>query len=109
MLIPRNIMQLKKLAVICNACFWLTLIFQVWKHARDIHQSILNTVVVLGILAVVINLCWITMDVIRVGKSSSQKNIKAGETTISRNERVFKFFNLISFTSQIILLVIKLI
>jgi hypothetical protein len=106
-------MQLKKLAVICNACFWLTLIFQVWEHARDIHQLILNSVVVLGILAVLINTCWVIIDLYAGSKKNTgQKKGIVEDTTAtinSRNKRWFNFFNLISFTSQLILLAIKLV
>jgi hypothetical protein len=106
-------MQLKKLAVICNACFWLTLIFQVWEHARDIHQLILNSVVILGILAVIINLCWITIELFGISqRNSSQKIIIAGGTTgadIKGSRWLFNSFNLLSFISQLILLGIKVI
>jgi hypothetical protein len=106
-------MQLKKLAVICNACFWLTLIFQVWEHARDIHQLILNSVVVLGILAVLINTCWVIIDLYAGSKRSiGQKKVIVEETTEtinSRSKRWFNFFNLFSFTSQLVLLAIKLV
>lgn len=95
-------MQLKKLAVICNVCFWLTLFFQVWRDARNIHQHVLNTIVVLGMFAVVVNIAWIISILkkdkgrMKTGEPGVKPNIKAG--------LLFNSFNLLSFAAQLILL-----
>lgn len=48
--------QLQKLAIICNICFWCTVFFQVWEQSRAIPELVLNTILVLGVLALLVNL-----------------------------------------------------
>jgi threonine/homoserine/homoserine lactone efflux protein len=51
--------QLQKLAILCNICFWTTLVFQLWEKARNIPEPILNTIIILGISALVVNIVTI--------------------------------------------------
>jgi hypothetical protein len=83
-------MQVRKLAVICNICFWLTLLFQFWKNARALNIQLLNTIVILGVVAVLLNIVWL-----------------AG---LKKNRIAFRFigaavlngFNLLSFGCQLV-------
>ena len=48
--------QLQKLAILCNICFWSTVAFQIWEKSRNVPEPILNTIVVLGISALLVNI-----------------------------------------------------
>ena len=104
-------MQLKKLAVISNACFWLTLLFQFWENAREIYPHILGTIVTLGILAVILNVCWIAVALIPI-KTKNRIGQDTGEPIKNPSGKpaafwLFNWFNLLSFIAQLILLGIK--
>jgi len=104
-------MQLKKLAFICNTCFWLTLIFQFWKNAREIQPHILGTIITLGILAVILNVCWIVLYLV-AGKTRKKafdrEEISAKTNSNNATSPLwFNGFNLLSFIAQLILLSIK--
>jgi len=96
-----NLMQLKKLAVLGNVCFWLTLLFQYGKWARNIQQDLLNTIVMLGLLAVIINLVWIVIFF----------TVKTNATSVvaekEKAKLLFTWFNLLSFASQLVFLFFK--
>ena len=104
-------MQLKKLAVISNACFWLTLLFQFWENAREIYPHILGTIVTLGILAVILNVCWITIGLLpKKAKNGTGKDSRMPIKNPSDKTGalwLFNWFNLLSFIAQLILLGIK--
>ena len=51
--------QLQKLAILCNICFWSTVIFQITEKARNIPEPILNTIVILGISGLMVNIITI--------------------------------------------------
>ena len=97
-------MQLKKLAVLGNVCFWLTLVFQYGKWARNIQQDFLNTIVMIGLLAVVINLVWIILFV-----GGKTRPFKKDEPERSNQfvYPLFTWFNLLSFASQLIFILFK--
>jgi hypothetical protein len=60
--------QLLKLAFICNICFWCTVGFQFWKKARLIPEPLLNTIVILGICAVGVNIVTLAVLLFAPGK-----------------------------------------
>ena len=107
-------MQLKKLAVICNGCFWLTLIFQYWKAARGINPDLLNTIVILGIFAIIINLTWLLFSLVKKTKPKTVIN-HAGQPITAEMETkntnvamlLFKWFNILSFAAQLVFLYFK--
>ena len=89
--------QFKKLAVICNTCFWLTIIFKYWEAARSLHKDILGTIIVLGVVAVFANLAWLLM-VFFMRKPAT------GKTVDKRNiwKQIFSGYNLISVVCQLV-------
>ena len=100
--------QLRKLTVLGNVCFWLMLVFQYSKWARNIQQDLLNTIVMLGLLAVIINLVWLAILL--------SNSIKGSPATIGKNKgtknnqtavQLFTWFNILSFVSQLIFLFLK--
>lgn len=93
-------MQLRKLAVICNICFWLTLFFQYWPLARKIHAEILGTIVILGLFSVLINLVWL----LKLASHAKQK-LAGNEKTPAW--QLIKWFNILSFAAQLIFLYLK--
>ena len=100
-------MQLKKLAVLGNVCFWLTLVFQYGKWARTIQQDFLNTIVMIGLLAVLINLTWTIFFI--ANKTGGRGALKKDEPK-KNNQTVnvlFTWFNLLSFASQLIFILFK--
>jgi hypothetical protein len=105
-------MQFRKLAVICNACFWLTVIFQYWALARAIYTDVLNTIVILGVLSLIINLVWLLA--LLKGTTGNGENKTGSDTPNSKTGNInsismqlFKWFNLISFAAQLIFLYSK--
>ncbi len=105
-------MQLKKLAVLSNSCFWLTLLFEVWKPARNLQQDLLNTIVMLGLIAIVINLVWVISLFIKKTTTAMQAGSNPGMNKIEKNSNqtaglLFRWFNLISFAAQLIFLYFK--
>lgn len=106
-------MQLTKLAVICNGCFWLTIIFQVWTKARYIHKELLNTIVILGLISVVVNLVWLVVYFFAARGKQTAGNLGKREEPgitpkkVNSGEQLSKWFNLLSFFSQLIFLVSK--
>ena len=50
--------QLAKISVLCNICFWLSMLFRYWKNARNIAPDLLNTIVILGVVATLVNIIW---------------------------------------------------
>src|SRR5690349_19639339 len=100
-------MQLKKLAVLGNACFWLMLVFQFGKWARNIQPDLLNTIVMIGLLAIVINLIWILLFV--GGKASRARILEKDEPqkNIQYGNVLFSAFNILSFASQLIFIFFK--
>ncbi|CAN5632966.1 hypothetical protein BH10BAC3_BH10BAC3_12590 [soil metagenome] len=107
-------MQLKKLSVLCNGCFWLTLLFEVWKPARNLQQDLLNTIVMLGLIAIAINLVWVISLFVKKTKKTpgmqagSIPGMKKIETNSNQTAGLlFRWFNLISFAAQLIFLYFK--
>ena len=102
-------MQLKKVAAVCNTCFWLTLFFQYWRLARNIHAEILGTIVILGVMSVLVNLCWLVQLAAKPKETQSQD---VNEAAPVKNEapakgQLLKWFNILSFAVQIICLYLK--
>ena len=107
-------MQLNKLAVLCNSCFWLTLLFEVWKPARNLQQDLLGTIVMLGLISIAINLVWLIGLLIRKTKTitGAQADSNPGIKKIQMNNNqtstlLLRWFNLISFVAQLIFLYFK--
>lgn len=97
-------MQLKKLAVLCNACFWLTLFFQFWKNARNLPPWVLGTIIIIGLLSVLVNIAWLLV----AGRRRSQKEWGDAKPP-GRWQTVgaLALFNILSFIAQLILLCLK--
>jgi heme/copper-type cytochrome/quinol oxidase subunit 2 len=106
-------MQLKKVAVLGNVCFWLTLLFQIWKPARELQQDLLNTLVMLGWLAVLFNVSWIFTYFVKERKvqikpAPTQSNDHPKQISINQiAELLFTCFNLLSFAVQLIFVFTK--
>ncbi len=84
-------MRLQKLAVICNVCFWLTVAFRFWRYAVSVPKEILNTIVMLGIMAVLTNIVWLVSDLFRVKRNIKNKTA----------DMMFRWFNILSLGTQI--------
>jgi hypothetical protein len=103
-----DLMQLKKLAVLGNVCFWLTLVFQYGKWARNIQQDLLNTIVMLGLLAIVLNLGWIASLFVKKNGAAANSVEKNSVRKINQAALpLFTWFNILSFASQLIFLFFK--
>ena len=100
-------MQLKKLAVISNVCFWLTLLFQVWREARFLNQQLLNTIVIIGIFALLVNVIWLTTFIQTQRKNQSLPGKNSDIRVNKKVDLLFFSFNILSFAAQTILLSIK--
>ena len=107
-------MRLRKLAVLCNGCFWLTLLFQLGLPARNLQQDLLNTIVMLGLIAVLVNLVWIVKTAIL--KLKPARTVEPAETPVNSNIEkrnnqtsilLFNWFSLLSFAAQLIFLYFK--
>ncbi len=70
--------QLQKLAILCNTCFWGTVVFQIWERARLIPEPVLNSIVILGISALLVNIITGVIAVFYYRKSPEHQKMKAG-------------------------------
>ncbi|MES2647849.1 MAG: hypothetical protein V4717_13290 [Bacteroidota bacterium] len=104
-------MQLGKLALLGNGCFWLTLVFQYWKPARNLQQDLLNTVVIIGLLGIVFNLAFIGSLILKKSISNEPvSNTSRVKEKVKHNQNsrlLFTSFNLFSFAVQLIFLYSK--
>lgn len=103
-------MQLRKLAVICNVCFWLTIIFQYWASAREIHEDVLNTIIILGLLSVLVNMAWVLKLVMNNPLNQKMPQAETDNKTKATNHismQFFKWFNILSFVAQLVFLYLK--
>jgi hypothetical protein len=89
--------QVKKLAVICNVCFWLTIVFKYWKNARNIQPDVLNTILILGMAAIVANGVWLFLFLF-----NKKKTALVNEHPVFIN--LLLIFNILSLVLQIIYL-----
>jgi hypothetical protein len=53
--------QFLRLTVICNSCFWLTMLFRYLKAAQLLNPEVLNTIIVLGMVASFVNIIAIVL------------------------------------------------
>lgn len=89
--------QFKKLALICNTCFWLTIIFKYWEGARSLHADILGTIIVLGVVAVFANLAWLLQVFFR-----SRRGAGGLVPQASISDRISSVYNMVSMACQLV-------
>jgi flagellar biosynthesis protein FlhB len=92
--------QVMKLAAICNVCFWLTIIFKYWKNARYIQQDVLNTILILGMVALFVNMVWFFL---LLRKKSTRFSKQSNPVNESKNRfSALGIFNIISSVAELI-------
>jgi hypothetical protein len=92
--------QVKKLAVICNVCFWLTIIFKYWKNARNIQTDVLNTILILGALAALANLAWLILSFAKRKNNLARREKMT--VALSKFEVMVSIFNVGSLVAQLV-------
>lgn len=94
-----------KLAVIGNACFWLAVFFQYWQGARQIPAILLQTILILGVSAIVVNAGLFGFLFWKKWKGKNKDAFGAKEGLTEKGTWFLHFFNLVSFLAQIIFLI----
>lgn len=103
-----RVTQVLKLAVIANACFWLAVFFQYWKNARLIPVVLLQTILILGVIAIVINMGVYVVFLKKKWRANKLKGNNDGEPPVRPGIWILHFFNGVSFFAQIVFLISRL-
>ena len=90
----------KKIAVICNGCFWVTIGLKYWKYTQQMPVDFLNTIIILGTVALFANLIWLAF-VFFQKRNTPEKEEQFPQKNVF-SEKLLVGFNLVSLLGQFI-------